>query len=83
MTVPAPYRARTSAGSSSLSGFGQGVGYLLACAGPLLFGILHDATGDWDASFAVLVAAAALMLAGAWIICRPAFLEDSLTKPAD
>lgn len=71
-------RTRTSAGSASLSGFGQGIGYLVACAGPLLFGILHDATGDWDAPFLMLVAACLLMLAGGWVICRPRFLEDTL-----
>ena len=71
-------RTRTSAGSSSLAGFGQGLGYLIACAGPLLFGILHDATGGWGASFGMLTAAALLMVLGGWLLCRPRFLEDTL-----
>lgn len=71
-------RTRTSAGSASLSGFGQGVGYLLACTGPLLFGVLHDVTGDWDVPFLMLVAACLIMIAGAWVICRPRYLEDTL-----
>lgn len=71
-------RTRTSAASASLSGFGQGLGYLIACAGPLLFGILHDVTGDWDAPLLMLVTACAVMVIGAWVICRPRFLEDSL-----
>ncbi|MFT3716935.1 MAG: MFS transporter [Gordonia sp. (in: high G+C Gram-positive bacteria)] len=71
-------RSRSSAGSSSLSGFGQGLGYLLACLGPLLFGILHDATGGWTAPFAFLTLACGVMLVGAWAICRPRILEDDL-----
>src|SRR3546814_1838762 len=38
-------RTRTPAGSASLSGFMQGVGYAVACLGPLLFGVLREATG--------------------------------------
>ncbi|EGD54261.1 CynX/NimT family MFS transporter [Gordonia neofelifaecis] len=71
-------RSRTSSGSSALSGFGQGVGYLLACAGPLLFGVLHDSTGSWTVPFEFLTATVAVMLVGAWIICRPRYIEDQL-----
>src|SRR3546814_10740883 len=41
-------RTRTPAGSASLSGFMQGVGYAVACLGPLLFGVLPEATGGWE-----------------------------------
>lgn len=71
-------RSRTSTGSSSLSGFGQGVGYLLACAGPMLFGVLHDATHSWTVPFGFLTATVVVMLCGAWVICRPRYLEDQL-----
>ena len=71
-------RSRTSAGSSALSGFGQGVGYLLACAGPMLFGVLHDSTDGWTVPFAFLAVLVVLMLAGAQAICRPRYLEDTL-----
>src|SRR3546814_4480926 len=40
-------RTRTPAGSAPLSGFMQGVGYAVACLGPLLFGELREATGGW------------------------------------
>ncbi|KXT57096.1 MFS transporter [Gordonia sp. QH-12] len=72
-------RTRTSAGSSSLSGFGQGVGYLFACSGPTLFGILHDATDSWALPFAFLTVTVGIMLVGAWAICRPRYLEDQLS----
>ncbi|MCK0438453.1 MFS transporter [Gordonia alkaliphila] len=71
-------RTRTAAGSASLSGFGQGLGYLLACAGPLLFGILREVSGGWGLSLSLLVVATCLMLIGGYVICRPRFLEDSL-----
>ncbi|WP_234445418.1 hypothetical protein [Streptomyces rimosus] len=34
----------------------QYVGYLMAAAGPLLLGILHDSTGSWTLPLVVLVA---------------------------
>ncbi|WP_372476915.1 CynX/NimT family MFS transporter [Gordonia liuliyuniae] len=69
-------RTRTSAASASLSGFAQGVGYLLACAGPLLFGVLHDVTHGWGAPFLLVVGMVLVMLCGAWVICKPRYLED-------
>ena len=70
-------RTRTPQGSAALSGFTQGLGYSLACLGPLLFGILKDATGGLAWSFAMLAASVLVMLAGAWQACRPRFLEDA------
>ena len=69
-------RTRTPDGSAALSGFTQGLGYSLACLGPLLFGMLKDASGGWAWPFAMLSASVVVMLAGAWQACRPRFLED-------
>ena len=69
-------RTRTPAGSAALSGFTQGVGYTLACLGPLLFGLLHDVSGGLAWPFALLAASVLVMLAGAWQACRPRYLED-------
>lgn len=69
-------RTRSPAGSAALSGFMQGVGYTIACAGPLLFGVLRQASDGWGAAFALLaVAATAVLLAGLHA-CRPQYLED-------
>ncbi|MFW7341557.1 MFS transporter [Pollutimonas sp. H1-120] len=49
--------------AAHLSGMAQGVGYVLAAFGPLLVGMLHSATGSYDASawlFAALGVAAAI-----------------------
>lgn len=69
-------RTRTHVGAGALSGFGQGVGYALACSGPLLFGILEAATGSWLASFAFLGGTLVLLGIGSFIACRPVMLED-------
>ncbi len=69
-------RTRTPAGSAALSGFTQGVGYAAACAGPLLLGVLRDATGGWGLPFALLGVAIVVMAVGAWFACRPTYLED-------
>jgi CP family cyanate transporter-like MFS transporter len=49
-------RARDARQAAALSGMGQSVGYLLAALGPLLFGVLHDATGGWTTPLLILVA---------------------------
>jgi MFS transporter, CP family, cyanate transporter len=75
------HRTRTQVGTGALSGFGQGLGYALACAGPLFFGLLRQWTGSWNAPFVFLFATLVLLGAGAFIICRPRMLEDDF-EPA-
>ncbi len=40
-------RTRTHGGTVALSGFAQGTAYALGALGPLLVGLLHDASGGW------------------------------------
>ena len=42
--------------TAGLSTHVQSIGYLLAAAGPLASGALHDATGSWTATMVVLIA---------------------------
>lgn len=70
-------RTRTPGGSAALSGFMQGVGYALASLGPLLFGVLHEATGGWAWPFAMLAASVVVMAIGGWQACKPRVLEDA------
>jgi CP family cyanate transporter-like MFS transporter len=42
--------------AARLSSMAQGFGYLLAATGPLVMGLLHGATGNWDVALAWLVA---------------------------
>lgn len=72
-------RSRTESGSAALSGFTQGMGYLLASPGPLIFGILYNATGRWELSFGFLLVPLIALLAGGYHACKPRYLEDTLT----
>lgn len=62
-------RGRNAAETVLLSGFAQSIGYLIASAGPLLFGALYQATGGYAVSLGVmtvvaLVQCVAAVLAG-------------------
>ena len=51
--------------AAALSGMAQSAGYLLAAAGPFLFGVLHDLTRSWSLPLALLFAVAVgLLFAG-------------------
>ncbi|GIP41416.1 MFS transporter [Paenibacillus sp. J31TS4] len=54
-------RARTSGEAAELSGMAQSLGYLLAAAGPVLFGWLHDATDSWELPLQLMLAAGFLI----------------------
>lgn len=70
-------RTRTSAGAASLSGFTQGVGYAIAGCGPLLIGVLYDATGGWTVALVFLLGTLVVLLGAATVACRPVMLEDT------
>ncbi len=67
-------RAPDPVTSASLSGFAQGVGYLIAAAGPLAVGFLHTATGGWTVPVLSLLAVAALELWAGWLAARARIL---------
>jgi len=54
------FAARAADGhtAAALSGFAQGIGYLIAVSGPLLLGLLKSATGGWTVPVWVLLGAA-------------------------
>ncbi|MEB3034172.1 CynX/NimT family MFS transporter [[Mycobacterium] nativiensis] len=49
-------RARDAEDTASLSGMAQGFGYLLAGAGPFLFGLLHHVSGGWTVPWLMMLA---------------------------
>jgi CP family cyanate transporter-like MFS transporter len=71
-------RARTPETTASLSTVVQGWGYLLAAAGPLLVGVLHGATGGYDAMFVLVLAGVAGLAVSGWLITRDRFVDDEL-----
>ncbi|CAM4148777.1 putative transporter YycB [Mycobacterium basiliense] len=74
-------RSRTETGSAALSGFTQGMGYLLASPGALIFGILYNITGRWELSFGFLLVPLIALLVGGYHACKPRYLEDTLAGP--
>ena len=59
-------RARTAADTAQLSSMAQGFGYLIAGAGPFLFGFLHDVSHGWTVPWGMFLAVYAVqIIAGA------------------
>ncbi len=48
--------------TTALAGMAQSIGYLVAAAGPLVLGILHDATGSWSGALVALTALSVVMI---------------------
>ncbi|GAA3894399.1 MFS transporter [Leifsonia kafniensis] len=73
-------RTRTHAGSVALSGFIQSVGYVIGAFGPLVVGVLHDATDGWLWPLLFLMATALVAVVAGTVIGRPHLLEDDLAR---
>lgn len=71
-------RTRHAAVTARLSGFVQPVGYALAALGPLLVGVLHEATGGWSWVLALLAATALPFTVAGLYACRPVWVDDEL-----
>jgi MFS transporter, CP family, cyanate transporter len=56
-------RTRTADDTRALSTMSQGIGYLLAAVGPLVFGMLHGLTGGWTAPLLFTLVGLVLQLA--------------------
>ncbi|MEJ1230191.1 MAG: hypothetical protein WDM88_05570 [Galbitalea sp.] len=73
-------RTRTHAGSVALSGFVQGVGYVIGAFSPLTFGLLDQATGGWSLSLLFLIVVSLAALPAGIILTRKRYLEDDLAR---
>lgn len=63
-------RAGDEERATRLSSMAQGVGYLIAAAGPLIVGLAHDLSGGWIVSLAFLMAVLALQGAAGTVAGR-------------
>ncbi len=61
--------------AGALSGMAQAIGYSGAAAGPLLVGVLRDATGSWTPPLALLIASSALVAVFATLAGRQRFVD--------
>ena len=73
-------RTRTPQSASAVSGFVQGIGYGLACFGPISLGLLREATGAWTIPLLTLAATVVPGVIAGWFACRPRFVEDSAPR---
>jgi CP family cyanate transporter-like MFS transporter len=69
-------RTRTPETTAALSAFGQSTGYLIAGAGPLLVGVLHDATDGWALPYTLIFVVIAAQLVTGLYAGRDRYLED-------
>jgi CP family cyanate transporter-like MFS transporter len=73
-------RTRSQLGAVALSGFVQGFGYVIGAAGPLVVGLLRDATGGWQVPIYFLLGSLVLSVPALVVLGRPRFVEDDLTR---
>jgi CP family cyanate transporter-like MFS transporter len=71
-------RARTSGGTAALSGFTQGVGYLIAAVGPFAVGVVHDVTESWTVPLILLTLLSIPQLITGWMVSKRRYVEDAL-----
>jgi CP family cyanate transporter-like MFS transporter len=69
-------RTRTHAGAVALSGFVQGIGYVIGAVGPLVVGLTHDASGGWVVPIWFLLGTLVLAIPGLVVLGRHRFVED-------
>ncbi|MGY1693173.1 MFS transporter [Geodermatophilus sp. SYSU D01105] len=74
-------RTRDVAQTGRLSAAAQSVGYLLAATGPLAVGLLHDATGAWRPSLALLLVLLVLQVGTGLSAARPRLVTER--EPAE
>jgi MFS transporter, CP family, cyanate transporter len=76
-------RAPDSEHAAALSGMAQTVGYLLAAAGPSLFGVLRDATHAWNVPLALLLAITVCLLIAGLGAARDAHVATPTPEDTD
>lgn len=72
-------RTRTHEGAVALSGFVQGIAYGIGALGPIVVGLVHDATGGWGVALVVaIVVGLSLQAPAVFVLARRRFVEDEL-----
>ena len=71
-------RSSTMAGAAALSGFTQGLGYLVGGLGPALVGVLRELSGNWTAPLVFLISGLTIQLAASYLVSRPGSIEVQL-----
>ena len=69
-------RSATPLTAARLGGVAQGLGYLVAAAGPVVLGALHDLTGGWSWSLVLLLVLLVPMAWAGWGAARDVVLPE-------
>lgn len=69
-------RTKNPAMAASLSGMAQSFGYLIAAAGPPVFGLIYDFTGNWTYSFYLLIIGVAALIYSGVNASKNKFVEQ-------
>lgn len=69
-------RTRTPQDAAALSGMAQGLGYLLAAAGPAVAGLLHDGSGGWGLPLIICIGLSIMMMAAGYLAGRPLQIQS-------
>jgi len=73
-------RTRSQQASAALSGFAQAIGYTLGALGPLVVGVLHEATGGWTVPLLFCLAVAVVGIPFGIILSKPRYIEQDLEE---
>ncbi len=73
-------RSRDAEGAGQLSGMAQSIGYLIAAAGPVVFGLIHDLTGEWSAPLSFLLLVLVGKVAVGWQAGREGLVDPEARR---
>ncbi|NMO96303.1 CynX/NimT family MFS transporter [Paenibacillus lemnae] len=69
-------RTKHADDAAALSGMAQSLGYLLAAAGPMLIGMIHDTTGSWQTPLVTLIIVVVLLFMFGLVAAKPAIMAS-------
>ncbi len=69
-------RAASHEMASELSGTGQSVAYLIAAAGPVVAGVIHDSTSNWDPVIGLVIVVTVIQVTIGMEAGRPATVAE-------
>src|SRR3712207_6231292 len=73
-------RARTPETTAALSTFVQSWGYVISAVGPLLVGVLLDATGSYVPMFGLVLAGVLVLAVTGWFMTRERYADDEVDR---